>query len=293
MTLAQAKLNIEKYYEIKTPNDDEDFLYIESLEYMIKETNDPSYMMELGGYYYEKQNFDLALKYYEIAALKDYTPAYECLGYIWYYGRLGKRDYKKAFEYFEKASKNNDIIATYKLADMYKNGYGVEKDYDKYKNIIKELYDELGKPKNYDEPYPEIYTRLAKIYMEEGKNEEAEKILLFSKDFLATRITFNAFFGNFTIMKYLIYDLYKIRAIDIKNFDLYDLYEILKNEHTVSIKYKKVSHTIESISEDGGIVIKFDNNWYKTFDDFIMNALIDDIQIVKLYDELYDYKLIK
>ena len=29
-----------------------------------------------------------------------------------------------------------DMVAAYKVADMYKNGYYVEKDYEKYKLII-------------------------------------------------------------------------------------------------------------------------------------------------------------
>lgn len=90
-------------------------------------------MMQLGGHYYGIRRFDLALKYYEMAADFEILDAYECLGYIWYYGRTGERDYEKAFKYFQKAADGGDAIAAYKLADMYKNGYFVEKDYEKYK----------------------------------------------------------------------------------------------------------------------------------------------------------------
>ena len=38
--------------------------------------------MYLGGYYYEIKRFDLALKYYEMAATYDYDPAYEGLAYM-------------------------------------------------------------------------------------------------------------------------------------------------------------------------------------------------------------------
>ena len=53
---------------------------------------------------------------------------------VWYYGRTGTVDYEKAFRYFSMAGHNP--VAEYKLADMYHNGYFVEKDDVKYKEII-------------------------------------------------------------------------------------------------------------------------------------------------------------
>ena len=51
MNIVEAKDNIKEcsYKDILTS--DEEFLYIDSLEYLVKETNDPKYMMELGGLY--------------------------------------------------------------------------------------------------------------------------------------------------------------------------------------------------------------------------------------------------
>ena len=59
---------------------------------------------------------------------------YECMGYIWYYGRTGERNYKKAFEYFSTMMEKENLVATCKIADMYKNGYYVEKNQEKYKD---------------------------------------------------------------------------------------------------------------------------------------------------------------
>ena len=101
------------------------------MNFLIEEEHNPRDMMYLGGYYYEIKNFDLALKYYEMAAAYDYDTAYECLGYIWYYGRTGTKDYKKAFEYFSKLMDKGHPIATYKVADMYRNGYYVERVQEK------------------------------------------------------------------------------------------------------------------------------------------------------------------
>lgn len=184
-------------------------------------------MMSLGGYYYEQRQFDLALKYYDLAAEYYYPEAYSCLGYVWYYGRTGQRDYEKAFKYFSLAKETGDLQAAYKIADMYKNGYFVEQDYEKYKEIIEELYPQVEYAEYLGDPLPEIFTRLARIRTEEGKKEEAVDLYLRAKDFQAERISYNAFFGDLNIMMWLIDDLYKLVEFDRSDFDFYDMYYLL------------------------------------------------------------------
>ena len=136
MTIREANEIIRKYYEISLPDEEDDFRYTEALAFIIDSTKNPRAMMELGGWYYEKRNFDLALKYYEMAAEYKSTDAYACLGYIWYYGRTGEKDYEKAFNYYSLAAEAGNYEAAYKVADMYKNGYYVERDYEKYKEEL-------------------------------------------------------------------------------------------------------------------------------------------------------------
>ena len=105
------------------PSEEDIFLYTEAMDYLIYELKNPQAMLELGGYYYEKKYFDLALKYYEMAAEYKLPYAYEGLGYIWYYGRTGRRDFEKAFHYYSLAKEAGITEAAVKVADMYKNGY--------------------------------------------------------------------------------------------------------------------------------------------------------------------------
>ena len=136
LTFSNAKKFIKEYEEISSPTEEDNFHFTECLEYLIHETNDPYYMTILGGYYYERKQFDLAEEYYLLAAELKYEAAYACLGYIYYYGRTGKPNYQKAFEYYSKASEVSDITSAYKVADMYRNGYYVKKI---IKNILKSL----------------------------------------------------------------------------------------------------------------------------------------------------------
>ena len=291
MTLKEAKEICARLYEDdETLSDDDFFLYTEAMGFVIAETHDPGYMTDLGAAYYARKDYDLALKYYEMAAALDYEPAIQGLGYIWYYGRTGTVDYEKAFHYF--SSLKHNIVAQYKIADMYKNGYYVKKDYEKYKNIIETLYDEVKDIDNAYAPIPEIFTRLASIRKKEGKTDEAIYLYLEAKDVLALRIENNPFFGNISIMKYLIQDLYSLKAIDKNHIDLFDLFELLKNPVHISFYYDEEEHLIESVEENGNIVIHFDNKWYRTIEDFFEKAEIDGQRIVILGWELYDFEVI-
>ncbi len=66
----------------------------------------------------------------------------DTLGYIYYYGRVnnGVPQYDKAFEYFMMSSIAGNVEATYKLGDMYKNGYGVVKNEEAARQCYENLY---------------------------------------------------------------------------------------------------------------------------------------------------------
>ena len=117
---------LQEYYDIKNPTPDDEFKFTEALGYLIEETKNPKYMCELGWYYCSKKRFDLEIKYLEMAAEYGYLPAMEELGYMWYYGQHGEKDYDKAFYYFSKGAEgdgtNGNLWCKYKLADMYRVG---------------------------------------------------------------------------------------------------------------------------------------------------------------------------
>lgn len=291
MTIKEAKeICARLECDDETLSEEDFFLYTEALGFLIEKTRKPKYMVALGGVYYARKDFDLALKYYEMAADLGSEPAIEGLGYIWYYGRTGIVDYEKAFRYFSLLKHN--IVAQYKVADMYKNGYYVAKDYEKYKQIIERLYEEVKDMENPFAPVPEIFTRLASVRTKEGKTDEAIRLYCEAKDVLAQRIEDNPFFGNLTIMKYLIKNLYELKEPDLNNIDLFDLYELLTKPVKVSFRYDGEEHLTEAVEEDGEVVINFDGTWYRTTDDFFAKASIDGLRLVVIGWELYDFEVI-
>ena len=298
MSVDEARRIVENFNENHSLTDEERFEFTEAMKFLIDELHDPRDMMWLGGYYYELREFDLALKYYEMAAGYDYDEAYECLGYIWYYGRTGTVDYEKAFDYFSKMMEKGNLVATYKVADMYKNGYFVEQDFTKYEEMIEDLYPKVKDAKNVFAPLPEVFTRLAKIYIARGQISDAAFLYLKAKDFLAQRIRYNAFFGNLNIMKWLVNDLYSIAPLDEDGMDLYDLYYILNEPKHVTVDYSGHVYHVESVKEDDACRIHFYcpetkvDEWYFDINDFFAKACIEDERITSLYFELYDWEVL-
>lgn len=274
-TIESAKQVLDDYYDLTQPTYKDDIQLINALEYLIKETNNPEYMVELGGWYYGQKQFDLAEEYYLMAAKLDYNNAYECLGYIYYYGRVGQPDYEKAFHYYKLASDQGNLVAAYKLADMYKNGYYVQKDYPKYVQIIKDLYPKIQGATNTFDPVPEIYSRLAKIYVEEGNEDQAIQLLLIAKEFQSQRLIYSQFFGDLTIMKYIVNDLYSLIQFDPDYMDLFDLYYALQKPCKVAIEILGEDHIIEAKYEDGLFFICMDDKNYEDVDQFFLKAKIN------------------
>ena len=64
------------------------------------------------------------------------------LGYIYYYGRLGKPDYEKAFFYFPVGSTYGITESSYKLADMFMKGLYVKRNIGLAASMIERLYGE-------------------------------------------------------------------------------------------------------------------------------------------------------
>lgn len=275
LTIEKAQQILDDYYDLTQPTYEDDIQLINALEYLIKETNNPEYMVELGGWYYGQKQFDLAEEYYLMAAKLDYNNAYECLGYIYYYGRVGQPDYEKAFHYYKLASDQGNLVAAYKLADMYKNGYYVQKDYPKYVQIIKDLYPKIQGATNTFDPVPEIYSRLAKIYVEEGNEDQAIQLLLIAKEFQSQRLIYSQFFGDLTIMKYIVNDLYSLIQFDLDYMDLFDLYYALQKPCKVAIEILGEDHIIEAKYEDGLFFICMDDKNYEDVDQFFLKAKIN------------------
>lgn len=290
--ISDALKIVEKYENDPIFEKDGEFLYTEALRYLFDKTGEGEYISRLAGFYYEQRQFDLALKYYEAVADKGILHTFEGLGYIWYYGRTGCTDYEKAFKYYSKAAGMGSLSSEIKIADMYKNGYFVEKNSDEYKRRIMALYPKVRNAKLLDDPLPEVYTRLARIYIDDGRNEEAAKLLIDARPFLEQRMMKNPFFGTLNQLNWLINDYYSIAEFDSDNIELYDLFDLLKTPARVRFWFEDEQHIVESAEGETEPEICFDGKWFRTCKDFFLKAEIDGIRITALCYDLYGFEVI-
>ncbi len=124
---------------------------------------------DLGSFYYTgrigEQNFAMAVELYQRAAKMGSRQANENLGYCYYYGRDIPKDYEKAYFCFVKGALDNHPISMYKIGDMYKNGYFVEKDEREAFEIYKECRELLRGNDGYIRTCgADIFMRLADCY---------------------------------------------------------------------------------------------------------------------------------
>lgn len=107
----------------------------------------PDAALNLGSLYYTgragQQDFIKALEYYTIASDWGSQQAQENLGYCYYYGRGIDIDYKKAFHYFAPGTFEGIITSLYKIGDMYRNGYYVNRNEDEAFRIYHRCYETL------------------------------------------------------------------------------------------------------------------------------------------------------
>lgn len=288
MNKEEATRLIKRFYRNDNHTENDEFIFVEACNYLIETENNTDVMTSLGGFYYDKKKFDLALKYYLMADEAGDKWAADGLGYIYYYGRVGERDYKKAFHYFSIAKENGNLEAAMKIADMYHNGYGVEKDDIKYKAILLEIYDKVKDSKDLFEPYPEVAHRLADIFIKEGHGEDAIALLNKGKSYIEQRIRYNPFRGNFIVCKRTITLLYEVVEFNKDNFNFFDLFYVLKKPNKVKLTYKGKQYIIESFFDEGEMRVKCEDKFYKSIENFLMYAMFDNKHTYVIdYEDLY------
>jgi TPR repeat protein len=134
-------------YSTELSKDNDSSMNQKMFEYLklLIEKGDSDSMHLLGAFYYSgetefvEQNFSKgtywyneALKHEPLNEYKKYqSDTYNNLGYCYYYGRINKPDYKKAFLHFAKAACLQHPNAMYKIGDMYREGLYINKDIDK------------------------------------------------------------------------------------------------------------------------------------------------------------------
>ena len=81
------------------------------------------------------------------------------------------------------------------------------------------------------------------------------------------------------------------RYFDPDDFDLYDLYYLLKTPHKITFMYDDEPQNLESVMEGDECTVCFNGKWYHSRDDFFRDACIDDTKITEIFDEFWGFML--
>lgn len=127
------------------------------------------------------------------------------LGYIYYYGRTTNFEpqYDKAYYYFTIGADCGFFESTYKLGDMYKNGYYVEQNYETAIELYHRVCDYVEEQfylEEFDGVFADIALRLGSMYREGLGCEKDEHFALYMYTIanytIIERMKHSDFFGN-------------------------------------------------------------------------------------------------
>ena len=130
------------------------------------------------------------------------------LGYIYYYGRCneGVPEYDKAFHYFGIAAANGLYEGMYKLADMFRHGYGCKKSKRTARNLYGMVYEDSLKNflKGKDASFADAALRMGNVFAK-GIDEDPDPVTAWyyyiQADYAAKLRAQNSdFFGNTTVV---------------------------------------------------------------------------------------------
>lgn len=284
MTIQEAeRLVIDAYSNYSFPDKHQ---LMEAVRFLADETNDPWHITHLGGLYKEAGRIDLARKCFEKAADLGDAEANVCLGNLWLSGDAGKIDYEEAFERFSLASEAGNTYAKCRLADMYKNGWGVGENYDKYCNLIEALYEKVKDADCPEEPIPEVFSRLAGIRREQGRIDEAISLLVDARTALAVELQYVPEPDVLENMEKLTEELYELTDCDMSDLELFDFFHVMKTPCKVTFWYEEKKYEAESVREKYGTSVVFDAEWYHSVKEFLDKACIDNDKLATLSAEI-------
>lgn len=294
MNYTEANRTVSGFNRNFNPTENDIFEAEEAMQYMLQyystvdkdSLNLSVVLFNLASHYFDLELYDLAFKYYTYASEQGDTVSFAMLGDFYYYGLIGEVDYQKAFEYYSRAK--GILHAKVKIADMYRYGQYVEKDLEQYAKIIMsqmDLYDG-----NFD-MCPEIVLRAAELFQTRNKlRKESYQLYQIAKEGFVNRLYRKADRELIDEMKRTVTGIYCFHYFDEQHFDLYDLLIFMEQLDTVSFSYQNKKYVLESVSEEGHMIVRFEDQWFRSIEEFMIKGTIDHKRIITLYRKLKDFR---
>ena len=173
--------------------------------------------LEIGIVYLDKDNPDMAVKWFVTATENGNLEATNRLAYSYLQGRGVKKDTERAVSLWEQAAEKGYPAAMYNLALAYRQGEGTEKDIDKFREWLTHAV---------ENDYPEAIGLYFRTYVIDTGRKVLEPN---SIEMVAERC--RIFYSNLFFKNYGLTGKYKNRAKDYEGFSVYLFYNDSKIRH--------------------------------------------------------------
>ena len=293
----EAERIINEFYEILSPTKEQIYKYTEALK-CLSEKKDLFAMREYGDAMAYYGNYELAKKYYSMVielsrdtknSLSESSFAHVALGDLYKNNYICRNRYELAYQHYLTASSYGNDLAKERLADMYKNGLYVKKDYKRYVEIITELYDKSSSCGLYDLA---ICQKMAEIKYNQKDYEGCKEIV--KKFELGSGFSAINMFSIRSDIKSIIgiHKLqYKLGMINETDFDIFSISSLVERYNQFSFKYHNKKHIIKFNKINNTNVYEFMGEKYKTLTDFILKAKIQDKTILEAMENFTNYRV--
>lgn len=273
------------YFSISSPTEFDNIKYLESLLYVVNYSN--GYIgdeaLSLIDEYCNRGKYNEAK---EALEYKTYVPkATFKLANMIISGKLGKPDYKLAYEYYKHTciiDPNNYLGAKVEIAKMHRDGQYFKPDYQIYKRMIRSIEKEFLKCGGYYPNLDKLYYELALIEQADGN---LEKVI---------DNCFNAFYWIKAVLacgnpleeyilsaKRILKLLFSLIDFDATNTSFYYLIHILDAPLKIIFMYKDNVYEIESFIDEDDLIIKFNDKYYVGSVNFLLKARLGGKHLLK------------
>ncbi|MCD8307788.1 MAG: hypothetical protein LUD51_06165 [Clostridia bacterium] len=207
-------------------------------------------------------------------------------------GFTGVPDYAKAFEYYRFAVYRGEVRAYCKLAMMYRDGLGVEKDYDEYKRLLLEGYNAvLACGKQYLPVISDILMELSKAGQACGNTKDAIKAISLAVD--GNERVWAQGAGVTDKDAKCVEQLYSVKLFaKTKKRRLADFLYVLLKPCKVRFRIHDMQYTVESVASGGEVIVKYEGQYYKDPVQFMNRALTDGKPIRTYAKEMQHMEII-
>lgn len=273
-----AKNLISQYLLSPLPTQIQQYRYEEALNrltlYNYYETNQQDLLR--AEVYIQYGQYEKAKTIYESMTYHD-SAAY-MLATLICSGKLGKPDYKLAYEYFKHTTLLLDDLyqdkAKIKIARMYRDGKYLKQNYEKYLHIIKNLEKKFTKPgAKFDLCLPELYYELTLIEQKNGNSERALRNCQKAKPIFYEF----AYYGDTVALKdaaRIAKLFYSLTDFDANNMELMDLIYLFEQPGTAVFSCRNTLYRVEASDQNGRILVKFGDRCFNGATDFFLRALL-------------------